>query len=91
MGYLTGMSMKFEYQKQNLLDIYRGSMAEQFVGQHLLYRQQSYKRPELYYWNREKKSSQAEVDYLISCAGKVVPVEVKAGSSGRLRSLHSFS
>ncbi len=36
MGYLTGMSINFEYQKQNLLDIYRGSMAEQFVGQEMI-------------------------------------------------------
>jgi len=73
-----------------LLLVNNGSIAEQFIGQHLLYRQQSYKRPELFYWNREKKSSQAEVDYLLSFAGKVIPVEVKAGKTGSLKSLQVF-
>ncbi len=74
----------------DLLMINNGSMAEQFIGQHLMYRLQSYRRPELYYWNREKKSSQAEVDYLISYAGRVVPIEVKAGKTGSLKSLQVF-
>ena len=43
-----------------------------------------------YYWNREKKGSSAEVDYLIAHQDKVVPVEVKAGTTGTLKSLHVF-
>lgn len=79
-----------DLQIKELLMINNGAMAEQFIGQHLLYRQQSYKRPGLYYWNREKKSSQAEVDYLISSGSRVVPVEVKAGKTGSLKSLQVF-
>lgn len=85
-----GLNLSDLHIQTDLLLVNNGSVAEQFVGQHLLYRQQSYRRPELYYWNREKKSSQAEVDYLISCAGKVVPVEVKAGKTGSLKSLQVF-
>lgn len=67
-----------------------GAVAEQFIGQHLLYQYLSYEKPELYYWNREKKSSSAEVDYLVSIDNQVVPVEVKAGASGSLKSLQVF-
>lgn len=67
-----------------------GMLAEQFIGQHLLYSKQSYENPELYYWTREKKSSQAEVDFVISYKGKVLPIEVKAGKTGTLKSLHYF-
>ena len=43
---------------------------------------------ELYYWSREAKSSSAEVDFLITMNGRIHPVEIKSGASGRLRSLH---
>lgn len=43
---------------------------------------------ELFYWSREKKSSQAEVDLPAVQNGKIHPVEVKSGSAGSLRSLH---
>lgn len=67
-----------------------GILAEQLIGQHLLYDHESYEEPHLYYWQREKKSSQAEVDYVISHRQMIVPIEVKAGKSGALKSLHLF-
>ena len=69
----------------DLLSMYRGALAEQFVGQEFLSAGQ-----DLYYWSREAKSSLAEVDYLIDKNGKVCPVEVKSGPSGKLRSMHLF-
>ena len=42
------------------------AVAEQFAGQHLLYSGESYADPELYCWNRELRSSSAEVDYLLA-------------------------
>jgi len=67
-----------------------GAVCEQFVGQHLLYRQSMYRQPELHYWVREQPSSSAEVDYVISVGSHIVPIEVKAGKTGTLRSLHQF-
>ncbi|MEN8255708.1 MAG: AAA family ATPase [Verrucomicrobiota bacterium] len=67
-----------------------GAVCEQFVGQHLLYRQQMFRQPELHYWVRERPTSSAEVDYLIGVGSHVVPIEVKAGKTGTLRSLHQF-
>lgn len=68
----------------------QGGLSEQLVGQLLRTLEPEYKEPKLYYWLREQKSSQAEVDYLIQHNGKVIPVEVKSGSTGSLKSLHQF-
>lgn len=81
---LCDMPVDIEYGKKDLLNIYQGALAEQFVGQELLAADQK----ELYYWSREAKSSTAEVDYLAVINGEIYPVEVKSGSAGRLRSLH---
>ncbi len=35
----------------------------------------------LYYWHRETPKSSAEVDYIIQCGDKIVPLEVKSGKS----------
>lgn len=67
-----------------------GAIAEQVVGQHLLYSEPPYREPSLCYWARESRSSSAELDYVLEHRGRVIPVEVKAGKSGTLRSLHSF-
>lgn len=73
-----------EYSKENLLSIYRGALAEQFVGQELL----SSGQHELFYWSRQSKSSNAEIDYLFANHGHILPVEVKSGPAGKLKSLH---
>ena len=72
---------------QGLDLINKGALAEQFTGQHLKYSQKPYHSPELYYWCREKPSASSEVDFLIETAQGIVPVEVKAGKTGKLRSL----
>jgi predicted AAA+ superfamily ATPase len=86
MRYLSGMPDDVEYARSDLLAIYRGSMAEQFVGQEMLVSQNG----NLYYWDRQAKSSSAEVDYLAIMDGRIHPVEVKSGATGSLRSLHLF-
>ena len=55
---LSGMPDDVEYAKDDLLAVYRGAMAEQFVGQEMLISQNG----SLYYWDRQAKSSSAEVD-----------------------------
>ncbi|MEA3386464.1 MAG: AAA family ATPase [Thermodesulfobacteriota bacterium] len=85
-----GMSMLDIENADNVMMVNSGRLCEQFVGQHLLYLNEYYKKPELYYWAREAKNSSAEVDYVISSGVKIIPVEVKAGKTGRLKSLHQF-
>ena len=76
--------------KQDLTLVNQGAVAEQFIGQHLLYGGARYETPELHYWAREARNAAAEVDYLVAPAREVVPVEIKAGTTGSLRSLHQF-
>jgi len=70
--------------------IYKGAVTEQFVGQELIAHQSPYTRAELFYWDRRVKSSTAEIDYLIEEDGQIIPVEVKSGPTGRMKSLHMF-
>ena len=74
----------------DVLEVNAGALAEQFVGQEIVAHQLWYRESALYYWEREARNSSAEVDYLVSCGNKVVPVEVKAGTTGRLKSLRMF-
>jgi uncharacterized protein len=85
-----GLSLPSLEMADDLLMVNNGALAEQFIGQHLLYDGPGYEKPRLFYWNREQKNSSAEVDYLIAHGGKVVPVEVKAGKTGTLKSLQVF-
>ena len=71
--------------------INEGSIAEQFIGQHLLSLRNPDESPRLNYWIREQKTSNAEVDYVISRGDIILPVEVKAGRSGSLKSLFQFT
>jgi len=85
-----GLDIVQQLQTQPLL-ANRGALAEQLVGQEWLHQFAWYELPELYYWNRQKPGTSAEVDYLIQINGRVVPVEVKAGTAGSLKSLHVFA
>ncbi len=76
---------------ESLRFVNEGAIAEQFVGQHLLYRSGGFEKPSLCYWLRENRSANAEVDYVISSEGKILPIEVKAGASGAMRSLKQFA
>lgn len=76
--------------RHELTLINSGAVAEQFVGQCLLYAGPPYEAPALNYWSREVKGSSAEVDYVIAHGRDVVPVEIKSGKTGTLRSLHYF-
>jgi hypothetical protein len=68
----------------------RGNLAEIFAGTELISNQSPFLHPQLYYWHREAKSSNAEIDYVVSSKGRIIPVEVKAGHKGQMQSLHLF-
>jgi predicted AAA+ superfamily ATPase len=74
----------------DLLMVNSGAICEQFIGQHLLYNAPSYQQPELHCWMRQKAGASSEVDYIIQHGTEIIPVEVKAGTTGRLKSLHVF-
>lgn len=70
--------------------INKGAIAELLVGLELIKNDSCYERKELYYWVREARNSQAEVDYLIQKSNIIIPIEVKAGKSGSMQSIHLF-
>lgn len=76
--------------KEDLLLINDGALAEQFVGQELLAYIGKEEANDLFSWIREEKSSSAEIDYLVAVDSQIVPIEVKSGAIGSLRSLKIF-
>jgi predicted AAA+ superfamily ATPase len=70
--------------------INKGNIAEQFVGLEIVKSSSCYQHPSLYYWHRETKNSNAEVDYIASIENKIVPIEVKSGTKGAMQSLLLF-
>jgi predicted AAA+ superfamily ATPase len=84
-----GLSLDLFTQADDIELVNKGGIAEQVTGQLLRTIFPLYVEPALYYWKREK--SDAEVDYVIQHKNVVVPVEVKAGTAGQLKSLHLFA
>ena len=73
-----------------LMSAFQGMLAEQFIGQELLCNSRNFADPRLFYWSRESKSANAEVDYILQIGNNVYPVEVKSGKSGSLKSLQMY-
>jgi hypothetical protein len=91
----TGMLNYFVGLQQEILgttdlnSVYQGTVIEHIVGQELLARQYSALHG-LAFWVRDKPTSAAEVDYLFRYKEKLIPIEVKSGATGTLRSLAMF-
>jgi predicted AAA+ superfamily ATPase len=69
---------------------HRGGLAEQLVAQELIALTKPNTEPELFYWHREKKSAEAEIDFVFAWDQVVIPIEVKSGNSGKQKSLKIF-
>lgn len=89
-GASLGLSLHQLRSVSEISMINSGGMAEQLVGQLLRTVTPAYISPSLYYWQRGKKGAEAEVDYIIQYENRIIPVEVKAGTTGTLKSLHQF-
>ncbi len=68
---------------------YKGAIIPHMVAQELISLNTMRSRKPLF-WIRDKMQSSAEVDIVINYQDKVIPVEIKSGSTGTLRSLHQF-
>jgi len=78
----------FIHSKQSFVN--KGAILEAFVGQELMVYSDPNSKTSLYYWHKEEKGSQAEVDYLIQNHGQILPIEVKSNKGSRLTSLRLF-
>ncbi|MCF8297971.1 MAG: AAA family ATPase [Saprospiraceae bacterium] len=74
---------------QDLSSTYKGAIIPHLITQELIsLNTMSSKNP--HFWVREKKQSSSEVDLVLQYENKVIPVEIKSGSTGSLKSLHQF-
>ncbi|MBI2335203.1 MAG: ATP-binding protein [Deltaproteobacteria bacterium] len=69
--------------------MFGGGLFEEFVGQEFL-ADDSSNRKSFYFWVREEKGTSSELDFLLQSGEEIVPVEIKSGSHGSLKSLHQF-
>jgi hypothetical protein len=75
---------------ENILTNNAGALAEQLIGQELLTLAPPYMDSKLYYWTREERNANAEIDYVLQWNNSLIPVEVKGGKTGSLKSLHVY-
>jgi predicted AAA+ superfamily ATPase len=74
---------------RDLSEAYRGALVPHLIIQELLsLNTDHFEKP--HFWVREKKQSSAEVDLVYYYNGMVIPIEIKSGKIGKLRSLHLF-
>jgi predicted AAA+ superfamily ATPase len=88
LNYIVGLQGYF-FKFDDLHSFYQGTIAEHIVGQELLTLDMNrLNKPR--FWVREQRQSNAEVDFVIPFQQYVIPLEVKAGKTGSLRSLHQY-
>jgi predicted AAA+ superfamily ATPase len=87
-NYFSGLQTEI-FGTKDLNSIYGGRIIEHLVGQELLASQHSTLFNQ-HFWVKENKQSNAEVDFVLPHGNKIIPIEVKSGATGRLRSLHQF-
>lgn len=87
---VLGLNLKDYFLYDNVQLVNKGSIAEITAGLQLLYSQSPLIQSHVFYWHRESKSSNAEIDYIIQQGETIVPVEVKAGTKGQMQSMFLF-
>lgn len=87
---LSGLRLSEMMIANNIDMLNKGNIAEAFAGLEMMKYSSVFEKRSLYYWHREKRGSSAEVDYVIEMQGKIVPVEIKSGSRGKMQSLNLF-
>jgi len=84
-----GLSSVKPLKTEKMVFANRGSLAEQFVGQQLRVAQAKATDPQLFYWQRTG-GRLGEIDYILQHGNAIIPLEVKSGATGRMKSLHQF-
>ncbi len=84
-----GLSPMSQSREDRMAFINKGGLAEQFVGQQISSSQAPLTDPSLFYWQRTG-GRQGEIDYIIQHGNSVVPIEIKSGTAGSMKSLHQF-
>ena len=88
LNFASGLQLDILNSK-DLNEVHKGLVVEHLVGQELLAVDFSALHT-LQFWVRDKNTSQAEVDFVYKYNGKLIPIEVKSGATGKLKSLHMY-
>ena len=88
--HILGLNIR-EYMVVEEMDmVNKGSLAEIYAGLELMKASSIFEKPQLFYWHRQERGSNAEVDYVIRQGSEIVPVEIKSGYSGKMQSMRLF-
>ncbi|MEQ8243761.1 AAA family ATPase [Fulvivirga sp.] len=89
---LINYNLKIQAQLLSINDLseaFKGSIIPHLITQELIsLNKLNDHKPN--FWVREKRQSSAEVDLVYTYKDKVIPIEIKSGSAGKLKSLHQF-
>jgi len=85
-----GLTLQRASDLAGLILVNEGGLAEQSVGQSIRAALPYFAERSLYFWRSDRKGAVSEVDYLVQHGSRIVPVEVKSGTTGTLKSLHHF-
>jgi len=86
-NYFSGIQKQL-FHSDDMNALFKGQIARHVAGQELIAADLS--QDKIHFWRRQKLQSTAEVDFIFPYNNLLIPVEVKSGEAGRLRSLHQF-
>lgn len=87
---LLGLDLKELVSLDDVAFANKGSLAEIYAALQIASHTSMRHRPELYYWHREATNATAEVDFVLQHGDRLLPVEVKSGVRGSMKSLRLF-
>ncbi len=88
--HILGLDIREYLVVEEMEMVNKGSLAEIYAGLELIKASSIFEKPELFYWHRLERGSNAEVDYVIRQGSEIVPVEIKSGYRGKMQSIRLF-
>lgn len=90
MQYCAHLNLTDYFLSNDFEVVNKGFLAETFAGLELVKYSNPRHRPMLFFWQREDRKGNAEVDFLIENNYQIAPIEVKSGTKGSMQSLYYF-
>lgn len=88
--HILGLNIREYLVVEEMEMVNKGGLAEIYAGLELIKASSILEKPQLFYWHRTERGSNAEVDYVIRQGDEIVPVEIKSGYSGKMQSMRLF-
>lgn len=87
---LSGLSVSSTILGEERALVNAGAAAEVLAGTEILACGNPHRKAQLYYWQKEKRIGNAEVDYVVQIGNDLIPLEVKSGTRGSMQSMRIF-